>query len=78
MKRAALQKRIANVDGLAYAPHTTPSLSDEMAAKLRRFHHAAVEVSGTHISKRHALHLLLDAGMVALGNDVIKASRGGS
>jgi hypothetical protein len=44
--------------------------------QLRRFHHAAVEVSGTYISKRHALHMLLDAGMRSLGNDVVRAAKG--
>jgi len=73
--RTKLRALIADAEATAYAARSAPSLSDEMNAKIRRFHHAAVEVSGTYITRRHAFHMLLDAGMKALGNDVIKAAK---
>lgn len=75
--RPRLQKLLADVDCMTYASHFAPSLTDEMTARVRRFHHAACEVSGTNITRRHAFHILLDAGLKALGNDVIKAAKEG-
>ncbi len=63
-------------DGTAYAPQSAPTLTDAMSARVRRFQHAACEVAGTHVTRRLAFHMLLDAGMKALGNDVIKAAKG--
>jgi hypothetical protein len=77
---SAMRKKLKSAildteNAIAYAANSCPSLTDEMSARLRRFHHAVVEVSGTYVSRRHALHMLLDAGMKSLGNDVIRAAK---
>jgi hypothetical protein len=67
---------IESSDGTTYATQSSPTLTDAMSARVRRFQHAACEVSATHITRRLAFHMLLDAGMKALGDDVIKAAKG--